>query len=177
MPRPVAPREAPPSPRPPARRGLGRGRLRTGRGFQSARLRLETAESPGLLGLVRLKRLAALGRRGDESRSHGKAWRLNNVSLALSGSSPEDRALVAVSPDGGKQDLKGRGRDLGPCSPDCAFLVISFNLLNHPAFVVVHWRKKWQPTPVFLPGESQGRGSLVGCRLWGRKESDMTEAT
>ena len=34
----------------------------------------------------------------------------------------------------------------------------------------------WQPTPVFLPGESQGRGSLVGCRLWGRTESDTTEA-
>ena len=34
-----------------------------------------------------------------------------------------------------------------------------------------------QPTPVFLPGESQGWGSLVGCRLWGRTESDMTEAT
>ena len=32
-------------------------------------------------------------------------------------------------------------------------------------------------TPVFLPGESQGRASLVGCRLWGRTESDMTEAT
>ena len=37
--------------------------------------------------------------------------------------------------------------------------------------------KKWQPTPVFLPGESQGRGSLVGCRLWGRTELDTTEAT
>ena len=40
-----------------------------------------------------------------------------------------------------------------------------------------HWRRKWQPTPVFLPGESQGRGSLVGCCLWGRTESDTTEAT
>ena len=38
------------------------------------------------------------------------------------------------------------------------------------------WRRKWQPTPVFLPGESQGRGSLVGCRLWGRTELDTTEA-
>ena len=38
-------------------------------------------------------------------------------------------------------------------------------------------RKKWQPTPVFLPGESQGWGSLVGCRLWGRTESDTTEVT
>ena len=44
-------------------------------------------------------------------------------------------------------------------------------------FTFMHWRRKWQPTPVFLPGESQGRGSLVGCRLWGRTESDTTEAT
>ena len=41
----------------------------------------------------------------------------------------------------------------------------------------MHWRRKWQPTPVFLPGESQGRGILVGCLLWGRTESDMTEVT
>ena len=41
----------------------------------------------------------------------------------------------------------------------------------------MHWRRKWQPTPVFLPGESQGRGSLVGCHLWGRTESDTTEVT
>ena len=39
----------------------------------------------------------------------------------------------------------------------------------------MHWRRKWQPTPVFLPGESQGRGSLVGCRLWGHTELDTTE--
>ena len=44
-------------------------------------------------------------------------------------------------------------------------------------FTFMHCRRKWQPTPVFLPGESQGRGSLVGCRLWGRTESDMTEVT
>ena len=44
-------------------------------------------------------------------------------------------------------------------------------------FTFMHRRRKWQPTPVFLPGESQGRGSLVGCRLWGRTESDTTEAT
>ena len=39
------------------------------------------------------------------------------------------------------------------------------------------WRRQWHPTPVFLPGESQGWGSLVGCCLWGCTESDMTEAT
>ena len=44
-------------------------------------------------------------------------------------------------------------------------------------FTFMHWRRKWQPTPVFLLGESQGQGSLVGCRLWGRRESDTTEAT
>ena len=44
-------------------------------------------------------------------------------------------------------------------------------------FTFTHWKRKWQPTPVFLPGESQGLGSLVGCRLWGRTESDTTEAT
>ena len=38
-------------------------------------------------------------------------------------------------------------------------------------------RRQWHPTPVLLPGESQGRGSLVGCRLWGCTESDTTEAT
>ena len=43
-------------------------------------------------------------------------------------------------------------------------------------FTFMHWKRKWQPTPVFLPGESQGRGSLVGCRLWGCTESDTTEA-
>ena len=36
-------------------------------------------------------------------------------------------------------------------------------------FTFMHWRRKWQPTPVFLPGEPQGRGSLVGCCLWGRR--------
>ena len=44
-------------------------------------------------------------------------------------------------------------------------------------FTVMHWRRKWQPTPVFLPGESQGWGSLVGCCLWDHTESDMTEVT
>ena len=44
-------------------------------------------------------------------------------------------------------------------------------------FTFMHWRRKWQPTPVFLPGESQGRWSLVGCHLWGRTESNTTEVS
>ena len=41
----------------------------------------------------------------------------------------------------------------------------------------IHWRRKWQPTPVLLPGESQGQRSLLGCCLWGRTESDTTDVT
>ena len=48
---------------------------------------------------------------------------------------------------------------------------------SHWLFTFMHWRRKWQPTPVFLPAESQGWGSLVGCRLWGCTESDTTEET
>ena len=44
-------------------------------------------------------------------------------------------------------------------------------------FTFMHWRRKWQPTPVFLPGEYQGRESLVGCHLRGHTESDTTEVT
>ena len=41
----------------------------------------------------------------------------------------------------------------------------------------VLWRRKWQPTPVFLPGKSHGRRNIVGYSPWGLKESDTTGAT
>ena len=41
----------------------------------------------------------------------------------------------------------------------------------------MHWRRKWQPTPVFLPGGSQEQGNLMDCHLWGHTESDMTDVT
>ena len=50
--------------------------------------------------------------------------------------------------------------------------------LKSPALVSVFfttWRRKWQPTPIFLPGEFHGQRSLVGCSPWGGKELDMTE--
>ena len=56
-------------------------------------------------------------------------------------------------------------------------VAMSRTRLSDFTFTFMHWRRKWQPTPVFLPGESQGRGSLVGCRLWGHTESDTTEVT
>ena len=39
----------------------------------------------------------------------------------------------------------------------------------------IPWRREWQPTPVLLPGDTQGQRNLVGHRTWGRKELDMTE--
>ena len=44
-------------------------------------------------------------------------------------------------------------------------------------FTFMYWRRKWQPTPVFLPGESRGQRSLVGGCLWDRTELDRPEAT
>ena len=46
---------------------------------------------------------------------------------------------------------------------------------SHSLFLFMHWRRKWQATPIFLPGKSHGQRSLVGCSPWGRKESDTTE--
>ena len=42
-------------------------------------------------------------------------------------------------------------------------------------FTLMHWRRKWQPTPVLLPGQSHGQRILVGCSPWGRYELDATE--
>ena len=52
-----------------------------------------------------------------------------------------------------------------------------FHVTSLSLFTFMHWKRKWQPPPVFLPGESQGRWSLVGCCLWGRTDSDTTEVT
>ena len=53
----------------------------------------------------------------------------------------------------------------------------SYTVRNNRAVIDSIGGRKWQPTPVFLPRESQGRQSLVGCRLWSRTELDTTEAT
>ena len=44
-------------------------------------------------------------------------------------------------------------------------------------FTFMHWRRQWQPTPALLPGELQGRQSLVGCHLWVRTELDRTSSS
>ena len=60
-------------------------------------------------------------------------------------------------------------------SPSLFFFFLNF--LFHAGVQTINWRRKWQPTPVFLPGESHGQRSLVGYSPWGGKESDTTEHT
>ena len=75
---------------------------------------------------------------------------------------PWTEELVGFSPQGCKESD----------TADHILLTIQMHVHN-----ITAWRRQWQPTPVFLPAESQGRGSLVGCRLRGRTESATTEAT
>ena len=69
--------------------------------------------------------------------------------------------------------------DAGACQAAVHGVAKSWTQLSDftSLFTLMHWRRKWQPTPVFLPRESQGWGSLMGCHLWGRTELDTTEAT
>ena len=59
----------------------------------------------------------------------------------------------------------------------CFICSMLLSIISLSLFTFMHWRRKWQPTPVFLPGESHGQGSLVGCPLWGHTESETTEVT
>jgi len=56
-------------------------------------------------------------------------------------------------------------------------MIISTSIMLHKYSISILVVSKWQPTQVFLPGESQGLGSLMGCHLWGCTESDTTEVT
>ena len=83
---------------------------------------------------------------------------------------PHSRTLASKTP---WMEEPGRLQSMGSLESDTTEqLHFHFSL-----FTFMHWRRKWQPTPVFLPGESQGWWSLVGCRLWGHTESDTTEVT
>ena len=59
---------------------------------------------------------------------------------------------------------------------DCSHEIKRHLLLGRKVMTNL-WRRQWHPTPVLLPGESQGQRSLVGCSVWGRTESDTTEVT
>ena len=80
---------------------------------------------------------------------------------------PEQRPKVAAAIQNGVQDFPG-GSD-GKACLQCGRP--RFN----PWVRKIPWRRKWQPTPLLLPGKSHGQRSLVGYSPWGGKESDMTE--
>ena len=87
--------------------------------------------------------------------------------VLLPGKSHGQRSLVGCSPCVGSLRV----------GHDWATSLSLFTSASLSLFTFMHWRGKWQPTPVFLPGESQRQRSLVGCRLWGRTESGTIEAT
>ena len=61
--------------------------------------------------------------------------------------------------------------------PTCQCRRLNKRLRFNPWVGKIPWRRQWRPTPVFLPGESHGQGSLAGYSPWGGKELDMTEVT
>ena len=72
-------------------------------------------------------------------------------------------------------DYKKKFEHWNPIAESC-FMAVFMMILNK-LMLFSFGRRKWQPTPVFLPGESQGQRSLVGCCLWGHTELDTTEVT
>ena len=86
-------------------------------------------------------------------------------------------AVSSLSGEGNGTPLQNSSMDGGAWWAVVHGVAKSWTWLSVFTFTFMRWRRKWQPTPVFLPGESQGQGSLVGCRPWGCTESDMTEAT
>ena len=98
---------------------------------------------------------------------------LSSVSESYHYLEHQDLSLCQAKNNNDKKKTKQRDNNqISICLYDFIGWATSLSL-----FTFMHWKRKWQPTPVFLPGESQGQRSLVGCRLWGRTESDTTEAT
>ena len=79
-----------------------------------------------------------------------------------------------------REPKPGPGQPLGSCCRNLggeSHIITPVGRAENAESQALFWRRKWQPTPVFLPGESQGQGRLVGCPLWGHTESDTTEVT
>ena len=128
-------------------------------------------------------------RRGHQRMSGWMAFWCNGHELEqTSGGGEGQRGLMCCSPWGSKElDMtwatltrEGNGTplqdsclenpmDRGHWRAAVHQVATSQTWLSDFTFTFMHWRRKWQPTPVFLPGESQGWQSLVGYRLWGHR--------
>ena len=103
---------------------------------------------------------------------------LCSLSLTVWLCSPPSGSLTSLRLAWGCQDFEW-GREWGTFYELTyyTYYIYIYNTFIFTTYYTYSWRRKWQPTPVFLPGESQGRGSLVGCCRWGHTESDTTEVT
>ena len=93
------------------------------------------------------------------------------------GTCHSERASVEKFSSGSPMKARGDHRRGSRRLVSLRVLGMMWSLLKITAARDFPQRREWHPTPVFLPGESQGRGSLVGCCLWGHTGSDTTEAT
>ena len=106
--------------------------------------------------------------KSKKERPHWKSHFLSQVTCSMKVMAPHSSTLAWKIP---WTEEPGRLQSMG------SLRVAHDWMTSLSLFTFMHWRRKWQPIPVFLPGESQGRESLVGCRLWGHTESDTTEVT
>ena len=98
----------------------------------------------------------------EPKENHPRAWKARSETGRFLAFGPRSQASL--------QKAQGPGVCKLPKPP-------ASRALCHSLFTFMHGRRKRQPTPVFLPREPQGLRGLVGCRLWGRTESDTTETT
>ena len=97
---------------------------------------------------------------------------------SLAGCGPGRRSLAGCGP--GRRSLAGCGpgwRSLVGCGPWGRRESDTTERLHFTHFILYYWRRQWQPTPVFLPGESHGQRSLASHGPRGHRESDTTEVT
>ena len=106
----------------------------------------------------------------DQSNIPGEpCYQKASASCGLSRKGKQCRPLgLGIHPCGGGRRwvyTQGLPWWLGGKEPSCQCRRLGFD----PWIKKIPWRRKWQPTPVFLPGKSRGQRSLVGCSPWGRK--------
>ena len=102
---------------------------------------------------------------------------IHTENLMKKGGNSQPNALYIMSSKFLSSSTQQKGRSALQLDPSSINNTLNYRPFFTSPVLPSDWRRKWQPTPVFLPGESQGQGSLVGCCLWGRTESDTTEAT
>ena len=99
---------------------------------------------------------------GDSPGGHGNPLQYSCLE------SPHGRSLAGYGPWGHKESDRTEINTF-------TFKLLHEGLLFNPWVRKIPWRRKWQPTPVFLPGKSYRQRSLVGYSPWGYKELNMTE--